>query len=451
MEINDQANPIHLEMLRDALPVSLYASLPFLILLLCLAFIPVFYKDWWEVSANKFKIIFPLITTVVIYLLYSFGKAGLQSLEHSLIEYFQFLILLCSLYIISGGISINLAYQPSPKMNCIILFVGAVLASLIGTMGASAMLIRPILSLNSSRKHKAHTIIFFILIVSNIGGALTPMGDPPLFMGFLKGVPFFWTLKLWKAWLIAVFLLISIYFFVDLHFFKHEQAKTLSGGTSVSGKFNIILLLFVIATACLSPQLNGPNNDNPIFSNGSPYREIIFIFTVFLSWKLTGKQIYEANQFSLAPIKEIAILFIGIFLTMIPAYQWLLVNGTSLGVDTPVKYFWGTGLLSGFLDNTPTYLMFFCIGKCQGIPPEIASAAVSQVGIQEVILKAISLGAVFMGGLTYIGNGPNLMVKDLAEERGVKMPSFFKFAFISLIILLPLFIIISTLLKYNLL
>lgn len=184
MEINDQANPIHLEMLRDALPVSLYASLPFVILLLCLAFIPVFYKGWWEVSTNKFKIILPLITTVVIYLLYSFGKAGLQSLEHSLIEYFQFLILLCSLYIISGGISINLAYQPSPKMNCIILFVGAILASLIGTMGASAMLIRPILNLNSSRTYKSHTIIFFILIVSNNGWALTPMEDPPLFMGF---------------------------------------------------------------------------------------------------------------------------------------------------------------------------------------------------------------------------------------------------------------------------
>lgn len=444
-------NPVHLEMLTEALPVSVFASLPFVILLLSVALIPVFFKGWWEATANKLKVVLPLVAFVIIYLCYSFGLSGLKKIEHSIVEYIQFLILLSTLYIISGGIALNITYRPSPKINSIILLLGGLLASLIGTMGASALLIRPLLRLNSSRNKISHTVIFFILIVSNIGGALTPMGDPPLFMGFLKGVPFLWTLKLWKAWAIGVSMMVTFYYFVDIYYFRKENIPKKSGSINVKGLMNIGLLILVIVVACLAPQLTKGNKSNIIFSNGSPYREILFLLIIFASWKLTDRKIYELNKFTLGPIKEIAILFIGIFLTMIPAYEWLLVNGVSLGVDSPVKYFWSTGLLSGFLDNTPTYLMFFCVGKCQGIPPDLVGAVVSQVGIQEVFLKAISLGAVFMGGLTYIGNGPNLMVKDISEDFGVNMPSFFKFTFISFSILLPLFMLISVLLSYNLL
>lgn len=443
-------NPVHLEMLKEALPVSIFASLPFVILLFSLALVPVFCKDWWEATANKLKVILPLVALVIIYLCYSFGLSGFKKIEHSLVEYIQFLILLSTLYIISGGIALNVTYRPSPKLNSRLLLLGGVLASLIGTMGASALLIRPLLRLNSSRNKVSHTVVFFILVVSNIGGALTPMGDPPLFMGFLRGVPFLWTLKLWKAWAIGVSMMVTFYYFVDTYYFKKENIPIKSGNISVKGLKNIGLLILVIVIACLAPQLTKENKGSIIFSNGSPYRELLFLLVIFVSWKLTNKEIYELNKFTLGPIKEIAVLFIGIFLTMIPAYEWLLVNGVSLGVDTPVKYFWGTGLLSGFLDNTPTYLMFFCVGKCQGIPADMVGAVVSQVGIQEAFLKAISLGAVFMGGLTYIGNGPNLMVKNVSEEFGVKMPSFFKFFLISFSILLPLFILISVLLSYNL-
>lgn len=445
-----EVNPIHLKMLNEALPVSPLASIPFVLLLLCLALIPVFFKKWWEPSKNKLLIILPLVFIVVFYLFFSFGNEGLQKIEHSFVEYLQFLILLATLYIVSGGIGISVSYKPTPGINSIILLLGGCLASLIGTMGASALLIRPFIKINSSRKRISHSVIFFILIVSNIGGALTPMGDPPLFMGFLKGVPFLWTLNLWKGWLIGVSLILSTYYFVDSYFYKNEQLEAQGDKISIQGYRNIFLLLLVILIAAISPQLT-PENSSSLFSNGSPYRETLFLVIILISWKSTSKEIYLSNKFSMNPIKEISILFIGIFFTMIPAFEWLLINGSSLGVNTPVKYFLGTGILSGLLDNTPTYLMFFCVGKCQGVPPELLGQAVSNIGIQQVILKAISLGAVFMGGLTYIGNGPNLMVKDIAEEYGIVMPSFFKFSFIAFLILFPLVVILSVLLHFNIL
>lgn len=320
------------------------------------------------------------------------------------------------------------------------------------------LLIRPVLKTNVRRKHIAHTIIFFIFIVSNTGGSLTPLGDPPLFLGFLKGVPFEWTFTLWRSWLLVNLTLLFIYYLWDSIAYKNEKNNDVEIDNKkietirMSGGINFLFLCGVVLAVALSALIAGwfeetslgkQFNGNVLFFNGSPFREFIILTMLILSIIVTPKTRRKENGFTYRPIVEVVVLFLGIFLAMIPAQEYLRANGQILGVDTPAKFFWTTGLLSSFLDNAPTYLVLFCLGQCQGDELRQFGDLVTTTGIPTDILKAISLGAVFMGAVTYIGNGPNFMVKAIAEEKGVKMPSFFGYIKYSAFILVPIFLVVT--------
>jgi len=305
--------------------------------------------------------------------------------------------------------------------------VGAVLASLIGTTGASVLLIRPLLATNQERSHVAHTVVFFIFIVSNIGGCLTPLGDPPLFLGYLLGVPFTWTLRLTPHWLLAVGLVLAAYYAVERRLHAKETPTTLTRDRTeirpirITGRRNVVFLIAVVAS---------------VAGLGAPHRELAMVLVSVISLAFTPKAVREANRFTFHAIYEVAALFAGIFLTMLPALGILHARGPELGLVAPWQFFWATGLLSSFLDNAPTYLTFVAIAQSLRLPPEV-------VGVTHDVLAAISVGAVFMGANTYIGNGPNFMVRALAEERGVKMPSFGAYMLYSTAVLIPVFVIIT--------
>jgi Na+/H+ antiporter NhaD/arsenite permease-like protein len=306
------------------------------------------------------------------------------------------------------------------------LLLGAILANFIGTTGASMVLIRPLLFANNYRKHHIHIPIFFIFLVSNIGGLLTPLGDPPLFLGFLLGVPFFWTLRLFPFWILATGILLAIFFLIDHRAFDHEthrlQRKARSDApVHIKGLQNLGCLGMVIAATIWAPQ---------------PWREILMVLAAILSLKITPKSVHEANGFNYDPILEVAILFLGIFITMEPALEILFLRGAEMGVTAPWQFFWTTGGFSSFLDNAPTYLTFISLG--QGL--KLGGAILS---LPENILIAISVGAVFFGAMTYIGNAPNFMVRSIAQHRGWKMPSFFGYMAWSVGILIPIFLLIT--------
>lgn len=418
---------------------SLAWILPFVAMLLAIAILPLACGRWWESHLNKLKISLPLGLVVVAYLLVHFGPAGVARIHHTLIEYTQFIMLLGSLYILSGGILLTGDLEATPGVNLAFLSLGAALASVIGTTGASMLLIRPLLKTNSERRHVSHTVIFFIFLVSNIGGSLTPVGDPPLFLGFLRGVPFTWTLSLWPEWLVAVALLLGVYYLWDTIRHRQETRRDLQRDRThirplrLRGQVNLLLLGGVVAAVAFLP---------------TPLREGTMLLAAGLSLLLTPKGLRKEHKFTYGPIIEVVVLFLGIFLTMIPALWLLEAKGASLGLDRPWKFFWATGGLSSFLDNAPTYLVFF--EAAIGIPfgdhyGALIGATGGHHGIPDLILKAISLGAVFMGANTYIGNGPNFMVKAIAEEARVKMPSFFGYMKYSIGILVPLFLVITLL------
>ncbi len=411
--------------------------LPFVGLLLCIALLPLGCGHWWESNRNKALVAVPLGGLVVGYLLLTFGGLGWEKIVHTLIEYVQFMILLGALYTISGGIVLTGDLEASPGVNVLFLFLGAVLANLIGTTGASMLLIRPLLKTNSERKHVVHTVIFFIFLVSNIGGSLTPLGDPPLFLGFLQGVPFTWTLSLWRPWSVTVVFLLFLYFLWDTVQYSRESKRDLQRDRTqiqplkVTGTFNFFFLCCVIGSVVWVP---------------SPFREGVLLLVTGLSIWLTPRVLRAKNKFTYGPIIEVAVLFIGIFMTMIPALLLLEAKGASLGINQPWKFFWITGVLSSFLDNAPTYLVFF--QTAQGVDFHGAFGALIGTvgggrGVPDAILQAISLGAVFMGANSYIGNGPNFMVKAIAEENKVKMPSFFGYMKYSVGILIPTFLLIT--------
>jgi Na+/H+ antiporter NhaD/arsenite permease-like protein len=334
-----------------------------------------------------------------------------------------------SLFTISGGILLRGTIRGTPAVNCGFLAAGAVLSNLLGTTGASMLLIRPLLRANSGRKRSAHVYVFFIFVVANIGGALTPIGDPPLFLGYLKGVPFFWTVRnLWSCWLAAAVIVIGVFYLLDRMAARSEaedrRAETSdSSGRKLlllAGKRNLLLLGLVIIAVFLP----------------TPIREAVMLAATALSvWK-TPSWIRRENEFTYHPIEEVAILFAGIFATMIPALLILKARGGELGVTEPWHFFWVSGMLSSFLDNAPTYLTFFSLAQGLGGTPDIA-------GISPPVLRAISAGAVFMGANTYIGNAPNFMVKAIVEASGVRMPSFFGYMAYSFAVLLPVFAFIS--------
>jgi Na+/H+ antiporter NhaD/arsenite permease-like protein len=307
--------------------------------------------------------------------------------------------------------------------------VGSLLASFIGTTGASMLLIRPLLQTNRERRHVTHTVIFFVFLVSNIGGMLTPLGDPPLFLGYLQGVPFTWTFRLWPQWLLLVGALLVLYLVWDTRQYAREPLAALSRDRReveplrVSGGLNALgLCMIVLAVALLH----------------APLREVAIVALAALSLWLTPRAIRRANEFTAAPMVEVAVLFFGIFLTMIPALELLRLRGNELGVRQTWQFFWASGALSSFLDNAPTYLTFLALAQGLRLADEV-------VGIPHAILTAISVGAVAMGANTYIGNAPNFMVKAIAEEAGVKMPSFFGYMLYSGAILVPLFLLVTLL------
>jgi Na+/H+ antiporter NhaD/arsenite permease-like protein len=403
----------------DSFVPPLAWSLPFVCLLLAIAILPLAAGRFWESNLRKLAVAAALAAPVAgLYL-----RRAPLALVHTSFEYLSFIILLAALFIISGGIALEGDLAATPRTNTAFLAGGALLASLIGTTGASMLLIRPLLSTNRERRHVVHTVVFFIFLVSNIGGCLTPLGDPPLFLGYLKGVPFLWTLQLAPAWLFVTGLLLAVYFVWDARAHARETAGDLVRDRveiqplRLQGAWNVVLLLGVLASVAFL---------------GSPWREVAMVALAAASLRLTQPAVRRASHFDYHPILEVAALFAGIFVTALPALDLLRARGAALGVREPWQFFWATGALSSFLDNAPTYLTFLALGQGLRLTPEV-------VGVPQRILAAISLGAVFMGANTYIGNGPNFMVRAIAEQRGVRMPSFGGYMLYSGLILLPVF------------
>ncbi len=412
-------------MLEFGREVPIIAVLPFALLLASIALFPLMAEHFWESNRNKGIVVVFLSVPVLLYLS-AFYPDGLQHTAH---EYFSFLALLGSLYTIAGGIHLAGDLRATPRNNMLILGIGAVLANLIGTTGASMLLIRVLLKSNSERKKIVHTPFFFILIVSNCGGLLTPLGDPPLFLGYLRGVPFTWTFSLFPYWAIAVGYLLALYYVLDTRAYRSEEPADLALDRAqveplrASGLVNVALLGGVIAAIFLP----------------SPVRELCMLALALASALWAPREARVKNNFSYGPIIEVAVLFAGIFVTMVPALALLEARGSELGLTTPRQFFLVTGGLSSLLDNAPTYLTF--LSTVQGMKLENQI-----VGVPFVYLTAISLGAVFMGANTYIGNGPNFMVKAIAEESGVKMPSFFGYALRAVLTLAPIYVVVLLLL-----
>ncbi len=426
---------------------------PFCLLLLSIAVFPLFQPHWWEHNTNKGLIAAVLAVPTAIYLA-TLGDSGTHALLHAGEEYLSFVLLLGSLFVISGGVLVRGRLPGTPGMNTVMLAIGTGLASFVGTTGASMLLIRPLLRANESRTRVAHVVVFFIFTVSNCGGLLTPLGDPPLFLGFLKGVPFEWTLRLTPQWLVVNGILLALFFLWDALVFaadkrrgEHETPLTNEGvpePLGIAGLHNFLFLGVIIAIIyCKGNALGLGGQEWPPF-----LQEGLMLATGIASYWLTSAEIRGKNRFSFGPINEVAILFAGIFVTMIPALAILNVNGKHLGLTEDWHFFWASGLLSSFLDNAPTYLTFAATAAgSQGVPLEgkylgeflKLPAAVGA----PAFIAAISCGSVFMGANTYIGNGPNFMVKAIAEENNVRMPSFFGYMAYSIGILIPIFVLVT--------
>lgn len=460
--------------------VNPWMILPFGLLLLAIAVMPFINRHWWEKYYPHVAIAFGLITLSY----YLFGLQHFERVLHTGFEYVSFICLIGSLFVVAGGIHIRIRGKSTPLRNVFLLAIGAVVSNIVGTTGASMILIRPFIRVNKYRIKPFH-IVFFIFIVSNMGGALTPIGDPPLFLGYLKGIPFFWVAEhLWLKWLIGMSAVLGVFYVVDFISFKRlpdrieHIAEAEHEVGEVSGAQNIFyLVLILVAVFITNPPL---------------VREGLMILAAVGSYFTTRKVIHEKNEFNFHPIKEVAFLFIGIFATMMPALDWLQANASQIGVQHAGEFYWATGFLSAFLDNAPTYLTFLsaAIGLFvdedivkqvmhlvqthgadfgQVIGPHadeikatfatlvkyhtdlVASGKVPVddinvsylIGNHNIYIQAISIAAVFFGALTYIGNGPNFMVKSIAEQSGIECPSFFGYLVkYSLPILLPIFILI---------
>jgi Na+/H+ antiporter NhaD/arsenite permease-like protein len=393
---------------------------PFVMMLLAIAVGPLAVPHWWE--RNRNKLVVAAVLGAPIFGLYLVRRpAALLGMAE---EYVSFIILLGGLYIICGGILLRGDLEATPATNTTFLAVGAIIASFIGTTGASMLLIRALLQTNRERQHVRHTVIFFVFLVSNIGGMLTPLGDPPLFLGYLHGVPFTWTFRLWPPWLFMIAVLLVVYFVWDTRAYAREtptarrRDRTQIQPLRVRGGLNGLALgLVVLAVAFLH----------------APWRELAIVATAGVAMWRTPASVRRANAFTTYPIVEVAVLFFGIFLTMIPALDVLRARGAELGVRGPAQFFWASGVLSSFLDNAPTYLTFLALAQGLGLANEV-------VGVPHAILAAISVGAVAMGANTYIGNAPNFMVKAVAEEAKVPMPSFVGYMAYSGAILIPTFV-----------
>ncbi len=446
------------------LPV--WSIVPFAGMLLSIAVFPLVKPEWWEKNQLWVALAWSLVFLVPFTHAYGMGQA-LESLSETVLgDYVPFIVLLLGLFTVAGGIHVKGTIVGTTKNNVILLALGTFIASWVGTTGAAMLLIRPVLRANLWRKHKTHVIVFFIFLVANMGGCLTPLGDPPLFLGYLRGVPFFWTLQhIWPILLFNAIVMLVVFALIDRHFYKLEgkeglDALALEGSAEkrtpigIEGWHNFFWLALIIVAVIL----NGAIPQMDLFidpATGATYgfevegvhigvdylvQIVLILLAMAGSWQTTDREIHHANKFEWGPIAEVAKLFIGIFITMIPALAILRTNGASLGVDMPMEFFWATGALSSFLDNSPTYVVFLTTAGALG--SGAADAVATTVGsVDPTILLAISAGAVFMGANTYIGNAPNFMVKNIAERASVKMPSFFGYMGWSCAILVPLFIV----------
>ena len=460
--------------------VNPWMVLPFVLLLLSIALMPFINRHWWERK-------YPLVAVglgVITIAYYLFVLNNATRMLHTGYEYVSFIVLIGSLFVVAGGIHIRLKGRSTPAANVFLLSLGAVVSNIVGTTGASMILIRPYLRVNQYRIKPYH-VVFFIFIVSNMGGALTPIGDPPLFLGYLRGVPFFWVAeKLWLIWVLAIGIVLGAFFLVDWFHFNQlskrvkQAVEVADEQGEVSGMQNVVFLVIILIAVFVT---------NPPF-----LREGLMIIAAAVSYVTTKHDIHRKNEFNFIPIKEVAILFLGIFATMVPALDWLEHNAGSIGIQSPGQFYWAAGTLSSVLDNAPTYLNFLSaeIGlfvnehiiqevqrlvadhgadfaqASQALAPDVVRTykalmmyhydlvaagnvpvdhiqALYIIGNHDIYLKAISIASVFFGACTYIGNGPNFMVKSIAEQRGVHCPSFFGYVLkYTIPVLIPIFFLV---------
>jgi Na+/H+ antiporter NhaD/arsenite permease-like protein len=453
---------IELEHVARALP--LWTGLPFLGMLLSIAVFPLLAPGFWHHHYKKVAVAWSLIFFGPFYTQYG-ALAAIRLLEVLLVDYVPFLILLWGLYTVSGGIYLRATLVATPALNAAFLAAGLVLASLMGTTGASMLLIRPMLRANHWRKHKAHVFVFFIFLVSNLGGLLTPLGDPPLFLGFIHGVPFFWTLRLYPEYLFVSAIVLAVFVALDVRLLRREIDQRPSHepphrrtSFTVEGAHNFLLLFGILGAVLLSGLWHTPGLAwfGVHFEYRNVVRDLLIIVIGLVSIASTPRAVREDNGFTWEPIKEVAYLFFGIFVTIIPVLMILKAGGDGAarilvtGITEPWQYFWVSGTLSSFLDNAPTYLTFMAMALGQlGIEPGSVTAVLtgampgSSSTQFALLLKAVSCGAVMMGANTYIGNAPNFMVLSIAKEHGVRMPSFFGYMLWSGLVLVPSFVLVT--------
>lgn len=433
---------------------SYWSIIPFVGILLSIAVLPILpaTERWWHSNQNRLLVALAFAAMTLGYYLFAYGpEKVITVLDHAILaEYIPFIVLLFALYVISGGICLKGDLAAHPATNTAFLGVGALIASFVGTTGASMLLIRPLLHTNSERHHVVHTVVFFIFLVSNIGGCLLPIGDPPLFLGYLKGVHFLWTLRLWMEWAVMSAILLIVYYIWDSIAYRREALRDLIIDETermplrIAGSLNMVWIAGVVL--CVALVKPGEEVLGLGFTAFPFLRELIMLGLAALSVKFTRPEVRADNRFNYHAILEVAALFIGIFICMQAPIEILRASGASLQpyLSSPMRFFWATGALSSFLDNAPTYVVFF--ETAITMTPNGATDVVSLPSggaIFENLLIGISLGSVFMGAMTYIGNGPNFMVKSIAEQAGVRMPSFFGYMVYSCAILLPLFLVVT--------
>ena len=438
---------------------SLLLCIPFAGLLLCIAVMPLVKPEWWEKHQALAVIVWSLLFIIPSIVLNGAGETTETVLECIVNDYLTFIVLLFGLFCVSGNITLEGNLAGSPAVNALFLAFGTLLSSCIGTTGASMLLVRPMIKMNSWRKRKRHIMVFFIFLISNMGGCLTPIGDPPLLMGFMRGVPFFWSMHLLPILIFNLVILLFVFYHLDKKAYRKDIAEGRKPDISrpgtefyIEGLHNIIFLIMIVGAVILSGVLPGMSAFQDAAGNVRGIRLygevtltlpalieiVIILLAAFLSFKTTDSSIRTKNHFTWGAIKEVAVLFIGIFITMQPALMLLKAVGPNLGITKPLEMFWATGALSSFLDNTPTYLVFLTTAGTLGFTSGIATT-LGTVPVK--LLSAISCGAVFMGANTYIGNAPNFMVKSISDENGVNMPSFFGYILWSLVFLVPVFIL----------
>ncbi|NLE21827.1 MAG: sodium:proton antiporter [Actinobacteria bacterium] len=424
--------------------------LPFAGMLLSIAILPLVAGRWFSSDRNRALVSALFGAPVLLYILVSQGHAGVEAVFTTFEHYVSLIVLLASLFVVSGGIFLTGELLGTPRSNLAFLGIGALLANVVGTTGAAMLLVRPLLRANRERRYRTHIVVFTVMVVCNIGGMLTPLGDPPLFLGFLGGVDFWWTLRLFPIWALGVGLTLLVFYVVERRLYARESPLAIAEDVAdyvplgVEGRINILLLLGIVAAVLASEPLAEVGH-----AIHFPFvREVVMLVMAGLSLRLGPAAPRAKNEFSWAPIVEVAVVFAGIFASMIPALAILEARGGELGLDQPWMFYWATGLLSGFLDNAPTYLTFAAtaIGllDVDGLAGLTSQAVVPAVGHAPAsFLAAISAGAVMMGAITYIGNAPNFMVKSIAEESGVKMPHFFGYMAYALAVLVPVFAVVT--------